>query len=257
MYIYHAGDAEIRGFESIHESIENKLCSYAYPRVAEGYIQRALSASRIIIDSGAFTAFTSGKAIDPIAYGEWALDFKMKYGSKVKKLSFMNLDVIGDQAKSWRNQEVLDGMGLYPIPVVTFGAKLRDLERAIEYPYMALGGLVPYSTQKEKLQAWLDFCFKFFVSRYESTSVMPRVHLLGVARESLLLRYPAYSADSTLWLLPLRYARSNVLKIKGISYKEETANLFRKAVREELLNQARIQSKVTAIWARRGVVWND
>jgi hypothetical protein len=61
---------------------------------------------RVIIDSGAFTAFTTGKTIDPRDYAKWSIEFKERWKGKMTALHFMNLDVIGDQDASWSNQSI-------------------------------------------------------------------------------------------------------------------------------------------------------
>lgn len=148
---------------------------------------------RVIIDSGAFTVFTKGKTIDPNEYAEWAIAFDKEWRDKMAFLRFMNLDVIGDQEKSWRNQLYLENKGINPLPIITYGANKKDLERAIaDYDYFALGGLVPYARQRGKLAKWLDTCFSLVVANYKKTGVMKKSSptwnyvAMGIRKISLL-----------------------------------------------------------------------
>ncbi|MEL6853486.1 MAG: hypothetical protein AAFO83_00080 [Cyanobacteria bacterium J06607_13] len=216
---------------------------------------------RVIIDSGAFTAWTSGKTIDPRDYASWALDFDRRWRSRFASLEFMNLDVIGDQAATWRNLEILEGLGMSPLPIVTFGVDLSHLDRALEqYDYIALGGLVPYTRHRKKLQKWLDFCFARIMRYRKRTGVLWRIHLLGVTTEWVLNRYPCYSTDSSSWVACLRFGQA---KSAGISrlprYKdgdaEMSATIF--ALRSEIRKYKKMESSATKLWTSRGVAWDD
>lgn len=212
---------------------------------------------RVIIDSGAFTAFTTGKVIKPQDYGKWALGFKDRWEDKMSFLRFMNLDVIGDQDASWINQLILEKMGINPIPIVTYGADLKHLHRAINnYDYIALGGLVPYSNQKQKLQVWLDKCFKLIVAKFKHTGVMPKVHLLGITTDWVLKRYPCYSSDSSSWVTCLRFGSGKAAGIKQLPrYKESNAALAATihTLRSEIKKYQKMEAEATSLWAKRGV----
>ena len=85
--------------------------SYAYKNEEPAYkpvLQQQGIRPRVIIDSGAFTAFTLGKAVDTKEYAEWAKDFDSRWRHRMDSLHFMNLDVIGDQDASWINQSILE-----------------------------------------------------------------------------------------------------------------------------------------------------
>ena len=216
---------------------------------------------RVIIDSGAFTAWTSGKPIDPRDYAKWALDFRDRWEDKMKSLYFMNLDVIGDQDASWINQSILEGLGLSPIPIITFGAEKRHLVKALEnYNYIALGGLVPYSQQKDKLQKWLDFCFSIIMQRQKSTGIMPKVHLLGVTTDWILKRYPCFSSDSSSWVCCLRFGGGSAAGIKKIPrYKESDAAMASTihTLRMEIRKYKKMEQEATNLWTKRGIIFND
>ena len=216
---------------------------------------------RVIIDSGAFTAFTTGKAIDPRDYAKWSLDFKLRWEGKMQALHFMNLDVIGDQEASWVNQTKIEALGLNVLPIVTYGADKKHLIRAIEnYKYIALGGLVPWSRQKDKLKAWLDYCFSIAMAQHKKTGVMPRIHLLGITQDWVLKRYPCYSSDSSSWVSCLRFGGGAAAGLKQLPrYKESEAALSATihTLRCEIQKYKKMQDDATNLWTKRGVIFND
>lgn len=109
----------------------NTLISYAYRRTLPNYehIWKTNHLSkfynRIILDSGAFTAFTLGKPVDLREYADWVKKIKSCWDSFSTSLIYMNLDVIGDQQASMVNQAKLESLGIKPIPIFTFGADLK------------------------------------------------------------------------------------------------------------------------------------
>lgn len=269
MRIYFADSSNERGQYNLlfEENATNGLFSYAYQSAAGSewrdlwskFYQSGVT-PHIHIDSGAFTAFTKGKPIKPKDYGKWALNFYEEWHHKAE-LQFFNLDVIGDQQASWRNQIILEGMGLNPLPIITYGADLSHLDRALEnYPYIALGGLVPYARQKKKLRAWLDYCFSRITKRYKHDGVYPKVHLLGVTQAWALNRYPCYSSDSSSWLMPLRQGEARSAGIKRLpkytsgEYSRKT-NLH--ALRSEIRRFQRMEQEATNLWKSRGIVWKS
>lgn len=262
MHLHVAGQPNQRAVTAqVLPSVGKRLETHAYPQEAERNAQVAPPGCRVLIDSGAFTAFTLGKKITPEDYAEWALAFRSRWERKLAWLKFFNLDVIGDQDASWRNQATLERLGLPVIPIVTQGAPLRHIERALaEYDYFALGGLVPLTRQRAKLQAWLDQCFAPVVKKFRATGNMTRVHLLGVTQDWVLDRYPAYSADSSSWVAVLRYGGTGALG-KGGPQKVPHAkthpeiNVF--ALRHEIRRYVEMEQKATTLWAQRGVRWED
>lgn len=216
---------------------------------------------RVIIDSGAFTAFTTGKIIKPQAYAEWALDFKTRWEAKMRSLCFMNLDVIGDQEETWKNQEILENLGMQPIPIVTRGAAKNHLDRAIaNYHYIALGGLVPVAAQPKQLRAWLDWCFAIIVAHFKKTGVMPKVHLLGITSDWTIKRYPCFSSDSSAWISCLRFGRGGAAGIKKIPrYRESDAAMAATlhVLRSEIRQFKRMEEEATNLWRSRGVIFDE
>lgn len=246
--------------ERIYPDIPKRLDSFAYPAEAEKYANAAPRGARLLIDSGAFTAHSTGKVFTPAAYAEWASEFKWRWEAKCRRIDFFNLDVIGDQDASWRNQAELEARGMSPIPIVTYGAEVRHLTHALtHYPWVALGGLVPHARDRKRLSAWLDTCFTHVVARYKETGVMPRVHLLGLTQAWALDRYPVYSCDSSSWVSVLRYGGAEAVGRKGGRFpkasEQPEVNLY--ALRQEVNRFQTLEMRATATWKRRGITWED
>ena len=215
---------------------------------------------RVIVDSGAFTAWSTGKVIKPQDYAEWALGFEARWRPKMASLEFMNLDVIGDQDATWRNLAILQGLGMSPMPVVTFGVDLAHLDRALEYPYISLGGLVPYTRNKPKLRAWLDACFSRVMAHRKRTGTLCKVHLLGVTTDWVLKRYPCYSSDSSSWVACLRYGEGGASGLKKLPrYKTSDGAMAATlhTLRSEIKKFQAMQDTATKLWQSRGITFDD
>jgi hypothetical protein len=239
----------------------NTLISYAYKRTLSGYeviwkknyVNNYFN--RIILDSGAFTAFTLGKVIKLNEYADWVKQVKSVWQNSSTSLIYMNLDVIGDQKASMVNQYKLESLGISPIPIFTFGADLNILIDLLNnYDYIALGGLV----KRKDVKPWLDKCYREILKHREKTGILTKTHLLGVCSEKLLMRYPCYSSDSSGWNHCLIFGRSSAMGISGNLPKfKESVNINKQALLAEIKDHKLLEYNVTKLWESRGVVWND
>jgi hypothetical protein len=249
--------------KQVRPESQNHLASFANKDEVNNTLVSVIDLRpRVIIDSGAFTAWTSGKQINPRDYAEWALDFRARWEHKMKSLYFMNLDVIGDQDATWENQSLLESLGLNPIPIVTFGADKSHLTRALDnYSYIALGGLVPWIRQKAKLQKWLDFCFSVVMEKYRASGIMPKVHLLGVTTDWVLKRYPCYSSDSSSWVTCLRFGDGIGAginrRIPKYTESDTAMAITIHTLRCEIRRYKKMEQEATSLWAKRGIIFDD
>lgn len=103
----------------------NALVSYAYlePRTVE-FIEQSSEhgVAKIMLDSGAFSAFTQGKVI---RLGEY---MAMCRRLQPHLFSYIMLDVLEDKEATKKNLDVFLKKGLTPMPVWTMDGNLRDLE---------------------------------------------------------------------------------------------------------------------------------
>lgn len=267
MFIHLADGSNERGQYNllVEEFYTSSLFSYAYKEALpyyEVYWNKLItkgSKPRVIIDSGAFTAWRGGKPINIKDYATWSLAIKNQWSPMMDSLVFMNLDVIGDQSESMVNQKTLETVGLNPIPIFTYGADLEILKVLLhEYDYLALGGLV----HRKGIQSWLDKCFKVVMEDFRETGILKRIHLLGVCNEKLLLRYPCYSSDSSSWVRALVFGAGDALGLKKnrlprYSKSKSAFSAHLQALRLEIKKYKIMQDTATKLWESRGIIWND
>lgn len=149
----------------------------------------------VFADSGGFSAETQGVHISIGEYADWVRRWNHLF------VTYANLDVIGNPVQTWENQQRLEDMGLTPLPVFHTGSSWEHLERYIEnYPYIALGGMVPYLRRSKDLMPWLVQCFK----RAQGKAVY---HGFGATSWMVVSNLPWYSVDSSSWGKGFRYGQ--------------------------------------------------
>lgn len=148
----------------------------------------------LFLDSGAFSAWAQGQEIKIEDY----IAFIKENESSIT--TYSNLDVIGDPRGTWQNQKIMEQVGLSPLPVFHYGSDLKWLKKILKkgYKYMALGGMVPISTQA--LIPWLDDLFSNYLTDEKGMPFI-KVHGFGLTSLRLLFRYPWFSVDSTSWVV--------------------------------------------------------
>lgn len=241
--------------------VENLLESYLYFK-GKDFVSwnRNVGAigKNIFIDSGAFSAFTKGKKIDIDEY----IKFIKENQSYIT--TYATLDVIGDYEATRKNTEYMEASGLHPLPTFHYGSPLSELERLCKkYDYIALGGLVPLSMQRKKLQAWLDKCFSVIMKQDK----LIKVHGFGVNSFWAWKRYPFYSVDATSWLMGGKFRRVVEFKNgKFIAYNKRSTEINDKKLavynghytelnRGNVVEYLKAADYVTRLWANRGIIW--
>lgn len=219
----------------------------------------------VLLDSGAFTAFTLGKPIKLADYCD--------YVKTIDCTAYFNLDVIGDYDATLKNYKAMRAQDLTPIPVFGYGGDKSELEYYLDStPYVSLGGLVPYTKQKAKLRIWLDHCFAIIL-KHRKDGKIPRIHGLGVSSYWALKRYPFYSVDSTTWLAGAKFKELipeggkrlvvNRGEINGSSDKEALKafiNLQATGSTDALLEYnvrrtVALEDEMSKLWTSRGVAF--
>lgn len=166
----------------------------------------------MMLDSGAYSAWKSGRTIDLQAYADYIkalgcadgvvnLDvIPGKYGKKPTPME------VEDSAKqSLQNYEKLKVLGIDSIPVFHQGEQWHWLEAMVELgiPYI---GISPANDKlAEQRKEWLDDVF----TRLTDISGNPiiKTHGFGMTTVSLMNRYPWYSCDSITWILNGSYGQ--------------------------------------------------
>lgn len=188
----------------------------------------------LFLDSGAFSAWSKSEKAKK--KGEKGLAINIdEYIEFIKEHEdeldvYAVLDAIGQYERfpfepemaeeaarqTWENQKKMEKAGLKPLPCFHYGEPTKYLKRYVEeYPYIALGGMVPIET--EDLYRWLDDMFVDYLCDKDG---MPKVkvHGFGMTSVPVMTRYPWYSVDSTSWVLTGRFGSIYVPKLRGGKY---------------------------------------
>lgn len=201
------------------EECDNILVSYYYAsnkfsKIVEN-LQKYDTKKRVIVDSGAFTAWTKGKIIDVEEY----LKFLNKYSDYIFLCGQIDAipgdrihgatteQVLKSAEDTWNNYLYMRNRMKNPSALLyTFhvGEPFKFLERALDWKdesgniieYIALGGMV--GKPKEVRKRFLDSCFEIIK---KSNNPNVKVHAFGMTDFELLSQYPITSADSTSWIM--------------------------------------------------------
>jgi hypothetical protein len=142
----------------------------------------------ILLDSGAYSAFTKGKNISPIDY----MNFITTNKNYIDK--YITLDVIGEPELSLKYYEIMKLKGFDPLPVYHYGDDEWFLRSYIKEGcrYIALGNTVPIK-DKNKVAAWVNT----LTEKYPDT----QFHLLGSSSKKVTQNTDLYSVDSSTWIM--------------------------------------------------------
>lgn len=233
MKIYFAGSFSGVPVERLKEmGIVHKLYSFTNEKK-----QATEWGSGLMLDSGAFSVMTKGIAVNI----DDLIDFIKKYKPEVA----IQLDVIGDDDKTWKNYLYMKKK-VDVLPVIHYKASDKHIKRVVDSAdYILLGGLVPLSTQKEKMFAWLDYLY----SNYSLQN--KKIHLLGITNAKILERYPVYSSDSSSALSINRYPNKDPMIVMQQKTRHYT-DLYEVGIKPIL----KLEQDVTKLWESRGVKWD-
>lgn len=169
----------------------NILLSYAYIKDdLLKIIRDNKNIIRLLIDSGAFTAFTKEKKINIDEY----CDFLKENQDIIWK--YFTLDEIGNEEKTLENYKYMLNKGLNPIPIFTAGQNPKDLEFYYKYnDVVGLGGLIGLPKSKK---GYLKYIINNFIRGR-------KVHLLGCTDEATLRTFKPYMCDSSSITSNVRY----------------------------------------------------
>ncbi len=182
---------------------------------------------RTMLDSGAYSAYNSGKTIDPEALIQETQ--QPRWGESVA------LDVIGDGEASLRNALYMKSRGSPAYPVFHIGESL-DLLREYKREFPKVGLSCRFGEPVKESYRFLDRCF--------AVAWPYKFHSFGWVSEEMLLRYPFHTADAASWLLgPAAFGRWSAYgRSKNMALRK-----FRD-LRSEVDVYAAMQRKVRARW---------
>lgn len=172
--------------------IKHILESYHYVNGESFVRDMRRDGAKVFLDSGAFSAFTLGKEVDLEAYCRYCRD------NKDIILHASVLDSVGNAEKTYQNQIAMERLGVKPLPCFHYGEDIEYLKHYVDkYPYITLGGMVPIS--KPMLKLWLDDLWENYLTDADGRPKV-KVHGFGMTTQSLMLRYPWFSVDSSSWV---------------------------------------------------------
>lgn len=187
------------------------LVSYYYLAKFEEH-QRRYSYRDWVMDSGAFSAFTSGATINLQDYIDCC---KRLMNSDPTLTEIYALDVIGDCEGTKKNTEEMWRQGVPAIPCFHYGEPWDVLkEYCKEYPKVAIGGCVG----KRDKSKFLGQCF--------ARQWPHKFHGFGFGHEDVILGYPLHSTDATNWeLTPCGFGRWKAFGGAKVSVRGSSQNL--------------------------------
>ena len=215
----------------------------------------------IMVDSGAFTAWSIGKPVDL----EAVRDF-YKFCQSIKPdLIFINLDQIPgkrgqkpskEEAKkacevSWKNYISLkkDIKNLLPVFHEDDDYKYLEMMKQ-ETDYIAISPANDSST--ERRIGWLDTVYHNLKADY-------RTHGLAATSKRIMERYPFYSVDSVNYRAFAMYGRGEsaskeMLLSKRKSSKSQT-HYVERTIEQEIKQYKKLEKHITKLWESRGITW--
>lgn len=265
MKLFYAGTGSPNDF---YGDLKNYLFSYANLKSSSSkfWDNPKLKNKNLFLDSGAFSAFTRDVEINLKEYVKYIKEHEDKF------YCYAALDVIGDWKKSQLNFVKMRELGTKPIPAFHYGSPLRALEWYCEkkVPFIALGGLVPMSKQRQKLKAHLDRCWSVLKNYWPI-----KVHCFGLISQHILENYPFYSCDSTSLAVAAGVGDIMIFKngkLKRAHWKVKgkkgefpilVDNLHKPGSQHEArrYNNAeqllKYEKYITELWQSRGISWSD
>lgn len=179
--------------------------------------------AKLILDSGAYSAYTQRKTIN--------LDDYISYIKRNQHLiaHYVNLDVIPgtpdkratqeeveDSAqKSYENLQYMKAAGLTPIPVFHQGERFYWLERLVAegWKYIGISPSEARDRNNKGLIRWMDQVFTMITDKDGWPTV--DTHGFGVMGYQAIMRYPLTTGDAISWLIVAGYGRIFVPPWRG------------------------------------------
>lgn len=165
----------------------NVLVSFAFRDKVDTYINH-LPNARLMLDSGAYTAWSCGKSVN--------LEELIAYAKARPWDEVVALDVIGDAEASKRNAITMKQAGLDVMPVYHIGDPIDHL-LYYKANFSKVGLSCRFGEPLAQSLAFIERCF---------AAAWPyKFHSFGWISEKVLRRFPFHSADASTWVNPHRF----------------------------------------------------
>ena len=206
--------------EEVNLGIKNKLVSYMYPQQLESWLKVAKNQKgNIIVDSGAFSAWSKGDKIDLGKYIEYAHKAIQDGKAQGKEVRIVNLDVIPgkkgetktlqnftntkntdlvEQAamRGYENLETMLANGITPIHVFHQGERLYWLDKMIEKTdYIGISPANDLGVPSRR--KWIESVY----NHLQKKNCQVKTHGFAVWMPRILKDFPWTSCDAATWRL--------------------------------------------------------
>lgn len=187
------------------------LCTFAQPR--EFFKLKEFDFHTIMLDSGAYSAYTRNKKIDIYKL----IDF-IKENKDYIEISVV-LDVIGDAEESYKNWKIMTNNLSVPImPVFHYGDDYKFLQiYANHTDFIGIGGLAILNGKSTILSSFLDNVCNSYPNH--------KFHIFGINSPAILNGKNIYSCDATTWLGGSRFAKL-VTRYGAFSIREHRSDIW-------------------------------
>ena len=178
----------------------NILISYFYLKALEKNTPlSAFKGHRMMLDSGAYSAYNSGKSVD--------IDALIEEAKKPVWNEAVGLDVIGDAEGSRKNARYMHSKGSRAFPVFHIGDPW-DLLAEYCKNFEKVGLSCGFGEPVTESNAFYAECF--------ARQWPHKFHSFGWIVEEMLMRFPFHSADASTWALrPNAFGQWQSLNIQG------------------------------------------
>jgi len=172
------------------ENVENILVSFHTLKKNNLGVKDVVKVCGIkprIIDSGAYSAKTSGAFISRYEYCEF-----LKRNCRLAE-HYINLDVIYNAEETLKNQKRMEEEGFYPLPVFHCYSDFNYLRYySKRYDLVCLGGIA--NLQSNVSLDWFEKCFR--ILKKDKT----KAHACGIGSPTILRKFDWFSCDTLDWL---------------------------------------------------------
>ena len=242
----------------------NLLCSYASNKnikVALDFLKDFPKDIELIIDSGAFSVWNSGRSMNR---GD-LLKFYQAIKAIRPNTNFINLDVIpGSKGKKpttkqskdaceagWQNFLWFKKQGFTTLPVFHEDDDWDYLYKMMKETDFICISPANDSTTTTRMK-WLDKVYSILKADYKT-------HGLAATALPLLKRYPFYSVDSINWKSACMFAhsKSDNGNKQQVSQLSRDKKLRKVVLAREVRYYKQLQDDITNLWEKRGVKWEN
>ncbi len=200
----------------------------AYPYFNQAIVNKLRSMPRddyrLIVDSGAFTAWNTGRT-------DITIEGYQKFLHSIEDLRpfrAVTFDVYGDPEKSWENFLRMKDAGHETMPVFTRGEDPERLEEMYQHSdYIMFGGIAIGGKNKNYA--------KWFLEHNKGR----KVHLLGFTNIAFIHKYRPTSVDCSSWRT-VKYGNVSLYVGKGKLKNISKSEVSRGALRKHLSDTAKL-----------------